>query len=69
MSMRKINIPNIEYESTEKNLLVDHRLKICVECGQSNVENYEFGISCENCGTLVIFDPLKISKKYLRVEA
>ena len=67
--MRKIIIPNIEYESTEKNLLVDHRLRICIECGQSNVENYEFGISCENCGSLIIFDPLKISRNRLEVEA
>ena len=66
--MTKTKIPNIEYDATEKNLLVDHRLRICVECGQTNVENYEFGISCENCGTLLIFDPLKISRNYFGVE-
>ena len=67
--MRKNIIPYIVYESTEKNLLVDHRLRICVECGQSNVENYEFGLSCENCGALLIFIPKKIFGNNLGVKA
>jgi ribosomal protein L37AE/L43A len=33
-----------------------HRhLKICVNCGNTEVEEYEFGISCELCGTSFYF--------------
>ena len=62
-------IPYVNYKLTEESLLVDSRLKICIECGQDKVESYEFGISCEICGVLHIFDPQKTSQKYLVVEA
>ena len=53
MIMEKLTNPNVDYDFTEKNLLVDPRLMICTECGQSSVESYEFGISCEDCGALI----------------
>ena len=28
-------------------------VKICIICGNSNVDLHEFGISCENCGVLL----------------
>lgn len=62
-------IPYVDYKFTERNLLVDSRLKICIECGHDKVEHYEFGISCEICGVLHIFDPQKIFQKHLVVEA
>lgn len=30
-------------------------LKICVNCGNTEVEKYEFGISCELCGASFYF--------------
>ena len=66
--MKRLTIPNVDYTFTENKLLVDPRLKICTECGQSNVENYEFGISCEFCGTLLIFNPHKAVHKNGRIE-
>ncbi|NIM25911.1 MAG: hypothetical protein GTN97_02100 [Nitrosopumilaceae archaeon] len=66
--MSKLTVPNVDYNFTEKNLLVDPRLKICTECGQSSVENYEFGISCEFCGTLLIFNPQKAAHTNWRTE-
>lgn len=57
--MSELILPNVNYGKTEKKFLVDSRLKICIECGHSGVDNYEFGISCENCGTLFLYNPLK----------
>ncbi len=34
---------------------VSRQLKICVACGNTQVEEYEFGISCEHCGTSFYF--------------
>ena len=62
-------IPFVNYKLTDEKLLVDPRLKICIECGQSKIESYEFGISCEICGILHIFDPGKPSQNSLVVEA
>ena len=64
----KQTIPCIDYNQTQRNLLVDPRLKICIECGHEKVERYEFGISCENCGVLHVFDPQKTPQKYLVVQ-
>lgn len=34
---------------------VSRQLRICVACGNKEVEEYEFGISCERCGTSFYF--------------
>lgn len=34
---------------------VSKQLRICVACGNTQVEEYEFGISCERCGTSFYF--------------
>ena len=34
---------------------VSRQLRICVACGNTQVEEYEFGISCEQCGTSFYF--------------
>jgi ribosomal protein L37AE/L43A len=39
----------------EKLREVSRQLKICVACGNTQVEEYEFGISCELCGTSFYF--------------
>ena len=33
-------------------------LKICVNCGNTEVQEYEFGISCEICGLTFYFDKI-----------
>ena len=38
---------------------VSRQLRICVACGNTQVEEYEFGISCEHCGTSFYFGRLK----------
>jgi hypothetical protein len=57
--MTEMPLTKVNYNRTEKNLLVDPRLKICVECGYPKVDYYEFGISCENCGVFLLFAPIK----------
>ena len=46
-------------QSREKDELqvgpVSRQLRICVACGNIYVEEYEFGISCERCGTSFYF--------------
>ena len=43
-------------ETKEINIgLVSRQLKICIACGNTQVEEYEFGISCERCGTSFYF--------------
>ena len=43
-------------ESDEVNVgPVSKQLRICVACGNTQVEEYEFGISCERCGTSFYF--------------
>ena len=59
--MSELIFPNVNYGQTSQNLLVDSRLKICIECGHSIVDKYEFGISCEDCGILLIYNPVKKS--------
>jgi len=29
-------------------------IKICLECGSGKIEELEFGISCEDCGVLLL---------------
>ncbi len=38
---------------------VDSRIRICVTCGSTVVDVYEYGISCEKCGTSVYFGRFK----------
>ena len=46
-------------ESQKKNGVkkqyISRQLKICVNCGNTEVQEYEFGISCELCGTSFYF--------------
>jgi ribosomal protein L37AE/L43A len=46
-------------ESQKKNGIkkqyISWHLKICVNCGNTKVQVYEFGISCELCGTSFYF--------------
>lgn len=28
-------------------------IRICISCGSLNIDSYEFGISCEDCGILI----------------
>lgn len=28
-------------------------IKICINCGNSKIDSYEFAISCEDCGILL----------------
>ena len=28
-------------------------IKICINCGNSKIDSYEYGISCEDCGILL----------------
>lgn len=34
---------------------VDSRIRICINCGNINVDLYEFGMSCESCGISLYF--------------
>ena len=68
--MTGIKIPKINYQNTEKKFLVDSRLRICIECGHSEIDHLEFGLSCENCGTLHVFKPSKkVPAGWMGVEA
>ena len=42
---------------TEKEKLgpISRQIKICVACGNMDIEEYEFGLSCERCGTSFYF--------------
>ena len=33
-------------------------VRICISCGNPNVEEYEFGISCERCGSSFYFEKI-----------
>ena len=39
-------------EKTDELVYVNPDLKICIICGSEKIESYEFGVSCEECGTL-----------------
>ena len=41
---KKTNDPKLIYKNS--------RIKICILCGYDKIESYEFGVSCEDCGTL-----------------
>jgi len=62
--MEKIKIPHVDMRNTEKQLLVNCNLKICIECGYSHIEQYEFGLSCENCGALLLFNQFKSKNEW-----
>jgi hypothetical protein len=40
---RRINHKDLVY----KNL----KIRICIICGYDKIESYEYGVSCEDCGT------------------
>ena len=44
-----------EKDGKEDRQVVSKQLKICIACGNSDVQEYEFGISCEICGTSFYF--------------
>lgn len=31
--------------------IVNPEIKICIVCGYDKIESFEFGMSCEDCGT------------------
>jgi len=64
--MTQISFPEIDFENTDGSLLISSKIKICVFCGHTLVDNYEFGISCENCGSLLVFNPNKKTPKNWR---
>jgi len=41
---KKTNDPKLIYKNFQ--------IKICILCGYDKIESYEFGVSCEDCGTL-----------------
>lgn len=32
-------------------LYINSNIRICIICGHDKIESYEFGVSCEECGT------------------
>ena len=50
-----------ERRKEEENCLIRRQIRICIACGNSQVDEYEFGISCERCGTSFYF-----GKEFLR---
>ena len=57
--MNEVLIPKIDLKKTSEEFKVNSRLKICLECGHSNLDVFEFGISCEFCGSLFVFSDKK----------
>lgn len=42
----------IHQEKNDESLVyVNSNIKICIICGNHNIEFFEHGISCEECGT------------------
>ena len=37
---------------------VDSRIRICINCGNVNIDFYEHGVSCETCGADLYFGRL-----------
>ncbi len=51
-------------ETDEVNLgPVSKQLRICIACGNTQVDEYEFGISCELCGTSFYFGRVGLKEK------
>ena len=42
-------------KKSETKQCICKQLKICINCGNTEVQEYEFGISCELCGTSFYF--------------
>ena len=63
--MAKILFPLTNLKKTENSSSVDSGIKICVLCGHSLVDICEFGISCEKCGSFLVFcqDQLKKNRR------
>lgn len=40
-------------EKKESLQITNQEIRICIICGYDNIESYEFGISCEECGALI----------------
>ena len=53
--MKEHIIPIIDLKNTSDELRINCKLQICVECGHTNLDKFEFGLSCEFCGTLFVF--------------
>lgn len=49
-------MPKIIHQEKKENPLVckNSNIKICIICGNDNIESFEFGISCEECGSLLV---------------
>lgn len=39
-------------EKTDELVYMHPEIRICLICGNDKIESHEFGISCEECGTL-----------------
>lgn len=53
-------------QKTKPNSIVGpirRQIRICVACGNTKVEEYEFGISCEVCGTSFYFGRIYQTEK------
>lgn len=48
-------ISELQKKSGIKKQYISRQLKICVNCGNTEVQEYEFGISCDLCGTSFYF--------------
>ena len=53
--MHELTPPIIDLNNTPDELRANSRLRICVECGHLKPDTFEFGISCELCGSLFVF--------------
>ena len=48
LMMEQVNLK----EKTDELVYVNPDIRICLICGDDRIESHEFGISCEECGTL-----------------
>lgn len=61
--MKELISPIIDLNNTPDELRANSRLRICVECGHPKPDTFEFGISCEMCGSLFVFYKKNSAKK------
>lgn len=66
--MTQLTPPIIDLNNTPDELRANSRLQICVECGHLKPDKFEFGISCEICGSLFVFYKKNHTKRKKRFE-
>lgn len=49
-------MPKLTYQEKNDEPLVckNINIRICTVCGDDRIESFEFGISCEECGSLLV---------------